>query len=279
MALFQGFNSRHREVLASSDLLPTWLKPLPRFLRRGSRRYWWSLRSMPVSGWHVQQLLKFAAAASLPGSRFCMLDSDVAFFRPYDLNRYRKPNRVPVYFAQGTLSADAPLHATWVRTSHSLLGLVPPAFPADDFIGHVIFWDQETVKALIRRIEQVTGCEWVEALCRTRDFSEYMLYGYFQRSDGQARAMHCETSWMPCLSYWEPRPLDMTGIRRLIGQARDGQVAFSAASLSGTPVELLRGVLAELAAAPSDDGGERAAGGGLDSESPSSSMAIDFTCL
>src|SRR6516164_1129391 len=63
MPLFRGLNSRHREVLASSDLLPTWLKPLPSFLRRGSRRYWWSFRSMPVSGWHVQQLLKLAAAA------------------------------------------------------------------------------------------------------------------------------------------------------------------------------------------------------------------------
>src|SRR5689334_10510496 len=82
--LFSGLNSRHREVLASSDLLPSWLKPLPRFLRRGSRRYWWSFRSKPVSGWHVQQLLKFAAAATLPGNRFCVLDSDVAFFRPFD---------------------------------------------------------------------------------------------------------------------------------------------------------------------------------------------------
>jgi hypothetical protein len=63
---------------------------------------------------------------------------------------------------------------------------------------------------------------------------------------------------MPCLSYWEPKPLDMTGIRRLIGQACDGQVAFSAASLSGTPVELLRAALAELGATPAGDGRERA---------------------
>src|SRR5262249_37438926 len=160
--------------------LPSWLRPLPRFLRRGGRRYWWSLRSKPVSGWHVQQLLKLAAAARLPGDRFCVLDSDVAFFRPFYLAGYEAPRPLPLPLAPGAGPVDAPLHAAWVRTTHHLLGLPPPTFPADDFIGHVIFWDKRTVQGLLQRIERVAGRDWVEALCRVRDFSEYMLYGYFQ---------------------------------------------------------------------------------------------------
>src|ERR1700730_1805586 len=37
--LFAKLNSAHREVLAASDLLPSGLRPLPAFLRRGTRRY------------------------------------------------------------------------------------------------------------------------------------------------------------------------------------------------------------------------------------------------
>lgn len=248
LPLFTRFNGGRREVLAASELLPSWLKPLPGFVRRGTRRYWWSLRTLPVSGWHVQQLLKLAAAAQLDGDRLCLLDSDVAFFRPFDLASYRRPHAIPAYFAPAAVAADAPLHAPWVKSSHRLLGLSPPEFPADDFIDHVIFWDQQTVRKMLRRIEDVAGCEWVEALCRVRDFSEYMLYGYFQRSDPEEMARHRPSSVSPCISYWEPRLIEAAGIRRIIAGASGAQVAFSAASLSGTPVQHVRAVLADDAA-------------------------------
>ena len=49
------------------------------------------------------------------------------------------------------------------------------------------------------KIEAATGLDWVEALCQTREFSEYMLYGYFVQNDAEvfrqahphlAHAMH-----------------------------------------------------------------------------------------
>ena len=58
-------------------------------------------------------------------------------------------------------------------------GLPARSLPAADFIGHIIFWDQQTAQAMAAKIEAVTGLHWTEALCRTREFSEYMLYGYF----------------------------------------------------------------------------------------------------
>src|ERR1700704_2625578 len=66
LPLFAGFNAGRREVLPLSQLLPSWLKPLPRFIRRNNRRYWWSLRARPVSGWHVQQFVKIRAASLFP---------------------------------------------------------------------------------------------------------------------------------------------------------------------------------------------------------------------
>ena len=81
LALFSRFASDRRVVIPASAFLPRWLRPLPRMFRRKRRQFWWSLRAKPVSGWHVQQLLKIAATIALPHQRFCILDCDIVLFR------------------------------------------------------------------------------------------------------------------------------------------------------------------------------------------------------
>jgi hypothetical protein len=83
LPLFAHFESERRSVIAASAFLPKWLRPLPRMIQRKRRQYWWSFRTKPVSGWHVQQFLKIAATMALPHQRFCILDSDVVFFRDF----------------------------------------------------------------------------------------------------------------------------------------------------------------------------------------------------
>src|SRR5579859_1294744 len=65
LALFSHFEGPQRTVLSASHFLPGWLRPLPAIIRRQRRQHWWSLRARPVSGWHIQQILKIAAAATL----------------------------------------------------------------------------------------------------------------------------------------------------------------------------------------------------------------------
>jgi hypothetical protein len=247
LPLFARFNGERREVLPASLFLPSWLRPLPRFVRRGSRRYWWSLRSLPVSGWHVQQLTKIAAASLMPEERHCVLDSDVVFFRRFDLSAFLSPNPAPLLREPRAVAHDAPMHARWVRSAHRLLGLTEPVFPAADFIGHIIFWDQRAVLAMIGRIEAATGMDWAEALCRARDVSEYMLYGYFVGSNPGFSGQHRLTADKPCLSYWDADPLDRTALERMLRSADESYKAFSAASFSGTPVPLIRSVLSRFA--------------------------------
>jgi len=246
LPLFSKLNSARREVLPLSLLLPSWLRPLPGYVRRKHRRYWWSLRFLPVSGWHVQQLVKINAANLLSESRFCLLDSDVVFFRPFDMARFAEPGPLPLLRRPRAVAADAPLHASWIRSSHRLLGLDTPAFPADDFIGHIIPWDQRAVRAMIERIEHVTGRDWVEALCRERDISEYMLYGHFVASTPRFMQEHGCGEKELCLSYWDGAALDAGAIERMLRGAGSEYVAFSAASFSETPVERLRAVLDRL---------------------------------
>ena len=249
LSLFSHFESDHRVVLPASQFLPAWLRPLPRIIQRKRRQFWWSLRAKPVSGWHVQQLIKIAAAMSLPHERYCILDSDIVFFRDFDLSRFQYPNTIPLLNMRNEVTQDQFHHARWVETSHKLLGLPVPPLPASDFIGHIIFWDQQTTQAMAAKIEAVTGLHWTEALCRTRDFSEYMLYGYFVENDAGFSARHIRAPRTQCVSYWDQPKLNRGELNQLLRRADKDDVAFSVASFSGTPVETIRAAVEENTAA------------------------------
>jgi hypothetical protein len=196
----------------------------------------------------VQQYLKIAATVSLPYQRYCILDSDVVFFRDFDLSRYQYPNSIPLLSVRDEVTSEQFRHARWVETSHELLGLPTPPLPASDFIGHIIFWDQQTTRAMASKIETVTNLPWVEALCRTREFSEYMLYGYFVQNNTRFSGGHTPTSHTPCVSYWDQPELDQEQLNQLLGRARKDDVAFSVASFSGTPVQIIRVAIEEARA-------------------------------
>jgi hypothetical protein len=121
---------------------------------------------------------------------------------------------------------------------------VPP-LPASDFIGHIIFWDRQTTAAMVAQIEAVTNLHWIEALCRTREFSEYMLYGYFVQNDARFAVAHRPASSTQCLSYWEQPKLSKDELNQLLRRADKDDVAFSIASFSGTPVQTIRAAIEE----------------------------------
>ncbi|MBK5653037.1 MULTISPECIES: DUF6492 family protein [Bradyrhizobium] len=245
LSLFAPLASDRRIIIPASSFLPDWLRPLPRMIQRKRRQFWWSLRAKPVNGWHVQQILKIAATIALPYERFCILDSDIVFFRDFDLARFQQPNAIPLLRIADAVTADQPRHSRWLETSHQLIGLSTPPFPAPDFIGHIIFWDKETTRALAERIEAVTGMSWIEALCRTREFSEYLLYGFFVENDAPAAQHHSIVPKAQCISYWDDPTLSKDELTRLLLRADTDDVAFSIASFSGTPVATIREVVAE----------------------------------
>jgi hypothetical protein len=246
LPLFSHFESERRSVLPASMFLPPWLRPLPRIVQRKRRQYWWSLRTRPISGWHVQQFLKIAATIALPHQRYCILDSDVVFFRDFNLSSFQYPKPIPLVNMPDEITSAQIRHARWVGTSHRLLGLPTPKLPASDFIGHIIFWDQETTRAMAAKIEAVTGRDWVEVLCQTREFSEYMLYGYFVLNEPRLLAGHTISSRTQCVSYWDPSKLGKDELNRLLRGASEDDVAFSVASFSGTPVQTIRAAIEEM---------------------------------
>ena len=87
--------------------------------------------------------------------RYSLVDSDIVFFRPINLPDFRRP--VPLRYVPDAICADAPLHVRCVESPHRLLGFGEQRFPADNFIGHLIFWNKSAVGALMIRIGRVTG--------------------------------------------------------------------------------------------------------------------------
>jgi hypothetical protein len=267
MPLFSRFNSARRVVLPGSQFLPKWLKLVPPFLLRKGRRVWWSFRSGPVHGWHIQQLLKIAAASSLPEERFRIVDSDNVFFRPFDVRAYAGGARVPLYVDRGAIEADAPLHAIWTRNCDQLLGQARTAFPADDYIGNVIVWDKRAVQDLTKAIAAATKTEWQVALCKTRALSEYLLYGHFVRGSQSHFQAHEIVTNSLASAYWEEKPLDRESIALMIEQAPKTKVALCIESFLNTSVSAIREAVG-LSPAGSMDAGELDAKAGVAKRHP-----------
>ena len=204
LPLFAHFESARRSVLPASKFLPNWLRPLPRIVQRKRRQYWWSFRTKPVSGWHVQQFLKIAATISLPHQRYCILDSDIVFFRDFDLSRFECPE-----------SDSAADHARrgHIRAASTIRTGSRPA------IG---FWDCRR-RRFRRPISSATSfsgtrrrrARWPRDRSRHRSrlgrgavpdaraFRNTCCTAISSENEARFSAQHTLTSHTPCVSYWD----------------------------------------------------------------------------
>jgi Family of unknown function (DUF6492) len=241
IAFFDRFNAVRRVVVPASQLLPAWLRPMPRLLQHKGQRYWWSLRTRPVSDSHLHRILKIAAADAFPESRHCILDPDVVFFRRFDLSVLLPPRPAPLFEQMD--DSDSRGLVQRARTSRQLLGLTIPTSPTIDFNARIAVWDRRATRGMIERIETVTGVEWVEALCHAHHVCEYMLYGRFVQDSPRHRLEHVTSSHARCLRFGLPAP-DRATIEAMLRMADASDVACSAAGLTATSVDNLNAVLA-----------------------------------
>lgn len=170
--VFQPFVRAGRSIV-TGDALLAGLHPFT----LGKRRLWWSWPSVVVRGWIQQQLAKIAFVATCKEDAIVIVDSDTTFVRPLrrdhvfagDTPRlFRKPG-------QGT----GPRHQKWHRVAREMLGLAKGDYTGADYITQGVIWSPRTVRAMIDRIETITGRSWLRALAGKFEFSEYILYGVF----------------------------------------------------------------------------------------------------
>jgi hypothetical protein len=240
--LFARFASDKRVIVQVSRYLPWWLVSAPSFLQRANRRVWLSLRSSPVHGWHVQQIVKIAGVLAAVERRVCILDSDNLFFRAFDVGAYAGAAKAPLVVARGAVGANTPLHVLWQRTTDRLLGMPDTVLPADDYVGNALVWDRVSVQAMTDAIKTATGTSWILALCRRKKFSEYLLYGHFVTNSPIHLAEHEVTEEGIAVSHWDDTRLDRAAIEAMMRAASPRQVALCIQSYSSTSFHDIRDV-------------------------------------
>jgi hypothetical protein len=246
MALFRQLESSRRTVVDERDLLPSWLRSFrdPASLFR--RRIWLSARTMPLRGWHVQQLRRIAIGAHVGEEVLAYCDSDVVFLKPFDCASFGRGGRVRLFRRDDALRVSAAVeHKTWSRNAGAVLGIASPAVSPHDYIATLIAWRRSAVVGMTRRIEEETGRHWVAAIGARRKFSECMLYGRYVdevlEGDG-----HFHASDELCRVHWTGAPMSDSAFRDFVDGMAPGQVAIGMQSFIGTDLGRIRRLVSDL---------------------------------
>lgn len=232
---FTALPSRSR-VITVESILPEFAWQVPFF-----DRLWITLRSIPIRGWILQQLVKLSAAACLDYDVFVFVDSDVVIIRPVTNEIFVRDGNVRLYKSPGAARTER--HMRWHRVAAQKLGLETRDYFGADYIGNLISWYKPNVKEMLHRIETVSRKNWFFVLANTLYFAEYILYGIYVDFIAGETANHfvecndlCHCSWF----YGINSPGD---IASFIDAVKEEHIAILIQSNKGFDVDSYYGIL------------------------------------
>ena len=229
---FLHLQHSQRRLIDSEEIVGRWFKQFP-----GKIGYWIGLRTPPVRGWIVQQILKIGAVDIVPERTLIFCDSDVAFLRRFDRTNLLVDGKIGLLDV-GYMSDE---HRHWTEIARQLLGVTSHNGDYRGHVGNMICWNRETIKEMRQRIETVAGTPWPIALGRTRDFSEYMLYGVFVREFlGYEKADHAPSAVPLVKGSWGNAMTSDSAISSFLKDIDDDTVAIMVHSKDPNAPELLR---------------------------------------
>lgn len=243
---FAPLSRKNRHVVNEKDLLPPWLHSAKPPFGANARKIWFSLKTWPMRGWHVQQLRRIAIAQHVDVDGLLYCDSDMLFVRDFDpamlwtdgaLRLYRNEAGID----EATIAKGAG-HREWTQQAARLNGLPAPDFPAHDYINNLVSWRREHVIGMCNYIEATTGKHWVSAIASSRTFSECQIYGAY--ADGVLSGKgHWHAGNGLCRTYWSGGALDANGLEEFVAGLDADQVAIGIQSFTDTSADLLRGLI------------------------------------
>ncbi|MGL4729546.1 MAG: DUF6492 family protein [Bosea sp. (in: a-proteobacteria)] len=244
LELFRPLESSKRRIITDADLLPSWLKGWNDPFNPG-RRIWSGPGALmrgvlPLRGWHVQQLRKFAVARLIPEDIILFADSDIVFLRPFSVESQMQGGKARLYRQDKAITAAMRLQTKWLASAARALGCKPPRLPADDFIGSLITWRRETALNLMAHAENVTGRHWAAAIAQRRNFSEYLIYGAFVGMSPNEAERHWIDHRSIAATTWFAHDMPEGGIEALARDMSPRQVALCVQSFIDVPVAHMR---------------------------------------
>jgi Family of unknown function (DUF6492) len=239
---FRSFEGPRCLVIGVRDVLPRSVVTLP------FAKLWMNLRRPlpPLRGWIIQQLVKLSIAEQLSEPIIVMADSDLVFIRPVTVATFVPDGRARLYRLDDGVGDSLPRHLRWHAVAHSLLGLPPaPPPPLPDYVSSLNTWDRDIVYRMLRRVEDVTGCRWLEAVGKELHFSEWTLYGVFADQVEQAERV-APTSESLCHSYWGTVPLTNERAPEWLAAVGPHDVAYMISAKTNTPLSVRRAAHAQV---------------------------------
>ena len=166
-------------LVAQEDMVDSIFYPdrLYRMATRFARSQLWRLESHAGRpGWIIQQIAKLNCTKLIEGGAIIFLDSDLIFFRPFDLSTLGIEQARLLLRIEP--EAESSKHRHHVAKARELLAL--PTGPTEQhYMGYPTIWYADWVSLLHRHLEKVSGTSWQEALHKAGHLSEYSIYGVF----------------------------------------------------------------------------------------------------
>jgi hypothetical protein len=211
--------------------------------------FWLNLRRPfpPVRGWVAQQIVKLAAAAAMDTDVVLLVDSDVLLIREVCATSFAREGELELFEVPDGVNESLPRHHLWHAAARRLLGL--PAVREQvlpDYICWPCAWNPSIVRAMLRRVELVTGKPWATAIGSELHFSEMILYGVYVREVVGAAATIPATTSMRCINHSDELALDESALRLLLQSAGTEDIAIMVSAKSGTRLDVRRRLLSEF---------------------------------
>lgn len=238
---FRSLEGPRRTVVSEAELFPSWLRAFPDPASFGRRRVWLSPFSLPLRGWHAQQIRRMALARHVDADMLLSIDSDVVMVRPYDPSSMWEDGSMRLFRIDGGISQDMAEHRQWLAHAGNLLGLPAAVSPAHDYINTFIGWRVDAARAMLDHIEKMSGRNWIRALISSRAISECTIYGRFvdEVLNGEG---HDVAGQALCHMLWssEAYPETLEGLEAFMAGLQPGQVAIGVQSFVGHEISEIR---------------------------------------
>jgi hypothetical protein len=222
--LFEQLTGPERKIVTDRELLPWWLWRLPAPLSPGGKRLWLSPLTLPLHGWHVQQLKRIAIAHHIDADGLIYCDSDTAVVKSFDVQSVWRGGDIRLYCQDGGALTARNDHLAWAAHAARAFGIPEDRRSDDDYVCTFLTWKRQTVVDMCRHIEDTHRRPWISVIGRSRKFSECMLYGAYV--DGVlGGAGHFRDGVTLCPMQWfDPAP-SFEEITDLVASLESAQVA------------------------------------------------------
>jgi hypothetical protein len=245
LKLFSHLQNNYTHILTKESILPWWIWRIP-FLKNS----WFSLKTPPIRGWLIQQLIKIGIAYHVTEDILIFVDSDVAFIRYFEVESIIHGNQVRMFSDPESIFDYMETHRKWYDTAAQLVGTDPIPFPGTDYIVQLAMWRRENVLKLCNHIEKISGKSWIETLGSVWNLSEYVLYGVFIESILKEESGHYYDPQDLCHPYWGEDPLSDSELQEFFDKISPHHVAIMISAKAGMSVTKYQELIQQINTQP-----------------------------